>query len=130
MGRKPTSSAARRVRTPDGEARGAIMTATEALLAKRPLHELSVTDIARAAGTSRGIVYFYFAGKSAVLAALAESVCDELVEIWRPWFQGNRAIDPAELRANLEGSVSLWTRHRAILTAVVESWRLDPEVGA
>lgn len=106
------------------------MAATERLLAERQLHELSVTDIAEEAGTSRGIVYFYFAGKSAVLAALAETTCSELVEIWRDWFDGHGPIEEAELRRNLDASVALWTEHRAIISAVVESWRLDPEVGA
>jgi AcrR family transcriptional regulator len=94
------------------------------------LHELSVTDIADVAGTSRGIFYFYFAGKSAVLAALAETTCTELIEIWMPWFEGEGPIDEADLRANFVASVGLWTEHRSILTAVVESWRLDPEVSA
>jgi AcrR family transcriptional regulator len=125
-----TARPPRRVRTPDGEARGAILAATERLLAERPLHELSVTDIADVAGTSRGIFYFYFAGKSAVLAALAESTCTQLIEIWLPWFEAEGPIDEAEIRANLTGSVRLWTEHRSILTAVVESWRLDPEVSA
>jgi AcrR family transcriptional regulator len=120
----------RRVRTPDGEARGAILAATERLLAQRPLHELSVTDIADESGASRGSFYSYFTTKSAVLAALAESVCAELVEIWQPWFDGEGGVDEAEMRAYFEASVSLWTDHRAILTATVESWRLDPEVSA
>jgi AcrR family transcriptional regulator len=106
------------------------LAATERLLAERPLHELSVTDIAEEAGASRGIFYFYFASKSSVLAALAETVCQELIEIWRLWFDGHGGADEAELRTNLEASVRLWTQHRSILTATVESWRLDPEVSA
>lgn len=127
---RPATRAPRRARIPDGEARGAIMAATERLLAERQLHELSVTDIAEAAGTSRGIVYFYFAGKSAVLAALAETACSELVEIWRDWFDGHGPVEEAELRQNFSASVALWSEHRAIISAVVETWRLDPEVGA
>lgn len=131
MGR--TSSIARsrrRGRTPDGEARGAILTATEQLLAQRPLHELSVPDIADESGVSRSSFYFYFATKSAVLAALAESVCAELVDIWQPWFDGEGAVDEGALRTNLEASARLWGDHRSVLTATVESWRQDPEVGA
>jgi AcrR family transcriptional regulator len=129
-GSTPTARPPRRARTPDGEARGAILAATERLLAERPLHELSVIDIAERAGTSRGIFYFYFAGKSAVLAALAESVCAELIAIWRPWFEGEGGIDEAEFAKNFTQSVQLWADHRAILSGVVENWRMDPEVSA
>lgn len=125
-----TARPPRRTRTADGEARGAILAATERLLRERPLHELAVSDITAEAGTSRGIFYFYFAGKSAVLATLAERGCTELIAIWQAWFDGRGPIEEADLRANFEGSVALWTEHRSILTATVESWRSDPDVGA
>jgi AcrR family transcriptional regulator len=124
----PISRSRRRVRTPDGEARGAILAATERLLVQRPLHELSVRDIADEAGASRGSFYAYFTTKSAVLATLAESVCAELFDIWQPWFDGAGPVDADELRANFDGSVRLWSAHRSILTATVESFRVDPEV--
>jgi AcrR family transcriptional regulator len=125
-----STKAPRRARTPDGEARGAILAATERLLEERPLHELSVIEIADAAGTSRGIFYFYFAGKSAVLATLAEHVCGELIAIWRPWFDGEGGIDQAEFTKSFVKTVQLWSDHRRVLTGVVENWRADPEVSA
>ena len=126
----PTARAPRRARIPDGEARGAILAATERLLHERPLHELSVIDIAQEAGTSRGIFYFYFAGKSAVLATLAERVCGELIAIWERWFDGEGGIDQAELTKNFVATVQLWSDHRSVLSGVVENWRADPEVSA
>lgn len=125
-----TPRAPRRVRIPDGEARATIMAATERLLADRPLHELSVSEIVAASGASRASVYFYFAGKSAILAALAESTSHELIEILQPWFDGEDGVDAPLLRRCFQASVELWSEHRSILTATVESWRLDPEVGA
>lgn len=119
----------RRVRVADGEARAAILAATERLLAKRPLHELSVPEIVEEAGTSRASLYFYFAGKSAILAALADTTCHELINILQPWLDGDGGIEESDLRHCFEGSVQLWSQHRSILTATVESWRLDPEVG-
>jgi AcrR family transcriptional regulator len=99
------------------------------MLERRPLHALSVTDIVRESGVSRASFYFYFATKTAVLAALADDACGQLREIWQGWFEGTGGMDVAELRVNFRASALLWTEHRAVLLATVESWRSDPEVG-
>src|SRR5438093_11074143 len=50
----------------------AILATFERLLEERPLHEISVDDLARGAGISRPTFYFYFASKEAVLLSLVD----------------------------------------------------------
>src|SRR6476620_7621514 len=50
----------------------AILETFERLLGERPLHEISVDDLARGAGISRPTFYFYFASKQAVLLTLVD----------------------------------------------------------
>ena len=58
----------------------AILATAERLLEERPLHEISVDDLARGAGISRPTFYFYFASKDAVLLTLLDRVVDEARE--------------------------------------------------
>ena len=55
----------------------AILETAERLLAQRPLHEISVDDLARGAGISRPTFYFYFAAKEAVLLTLLDRLVEE-----------------------------------------------------
>jgi AcrR family transcriptional regulator len=76
----PTSppSRGRRVPRASGEDRErAILETAERLLAQRPLHEISVDDLARGAGISRPTFYFYFASKEAVLLTLLDRLVEE-----------------------------------------------------
>src|SRR5213078_5343648 len=54
-----------------------ILATFERLLEERPLHEISVDDLARGAGISRPTFYFYFASKEAVLLTLLDRMVDE-----------------------------------------------------
>ena len=55
----------------------AILETAERLLAERPLHDISVDDLARGAGISRPTFYFYFASKEAVVLALLDRLVEE-----------------------------------------------------
>src|SRR5919198_6105526 len=65
----------RRMRGDDRER--AILETAERLLEKRPLHEVSVDDLARGAGISRPTFYFYFSSKEAVLLTLLDRMVEE-----------------------------------------------------
>src|SRR6059058_2638786 len=72
------SSRGRRTLRATGDDRERDILATfERLLEERPLHEISVDDLARGAGISRPTFYFYFASKEAVLLTLFERVLAE-----------------------------------------------------
>ena len=54
-----------------------ILETLERLLGERPLHEISIDDLARGAGISRPTFYFYFPSKEAVLLTLLDRLVEE-----------------------------------------------------
>jgi AcrR family transcriptional regulator len=75
---QPRAARGRRATRPSGDDRElAILETATRLLDERPLHEISVDDLARGAGISRPTFYFYFPSKDAVLMTLIERVVIE-----------------------------------------------------
>jgi TetR/AcrR family transcriptional regulator, ethionamide resistance regulator len=120
--RDPKPARGRRTPRVSGDERErAILETAEKLLAERPLHEISVDDLARGAGISRPTFYFYFPSKEAVLLSLL----DRLVEEAR---SGSvRAIErlpedpPARLREGIEGVYKTFNAHRAVALAATDA---------
>ena len=54
-----------------------------------PFKDLTVDELARAAGLSRTAFYFYFPGKSQVLMAVADEVAEESYEQSNRWWSGD-----------------------------------------
>jgi AcrR family transcriptional regulator len=74
----PRAARGRRATRPSGDDREqAILETATRLLDERPLHEISVDDLARGAGISRPTLYFYFPSKDAVFMTLIERVIVE-----------------------------------------------------
>jgi len=96
--------------------RAALLQATEALLAQRSVRDVSVVDIARAAGTSPATFYQYFKDVSEATLRLAELAAEEMPAmlelIDRPWV-GEGGL--ANARAVVEGFLRHWDAHRAVL---------------
>jgi AcrR family transcriptional regulator len=88
-----------------------ILDAANALFAERPYDEVSVEDIARSAGVTRGLVHHYFGGRNDVYIGLLERLGaqreDQLplpvgstatarvadsVSRWLDWTQANRRV--------------------------------------
>src|SRR4051812_45119701 len=78
-----------------------ILDAANALFAERSYDEVSVEDIARAAGVARGLVHHYFGGRKEVYIALLERLGAQREEHLRPPV-GRSA------RARVADSVSRW----------------------
>jgi len=75
---QPRAARGRRVARPSGDDRElAILETATRLLDERPIHEISVDDLAKGAGISRPTFYFYFPSKDAVLMTLIERVIIE-----------------------------------------------------
>ena len=112
-------------------AREAILSATERLLAQRPLHELSVGDIIAEAGISRASFYAYFSSKAAVIAAGLRGVMDEVTVAAQPFHTPAAGeagdLEPA-IRVTLTGWVEVCRRHGALLRAVSEEWPHDAQL--
>ncbi len=58
--------------------RDEIITATLQLLSTRPANQLSIDEIAEAAGASRALIYHYFRSKELLYTAAVRSACDDL----------------------------------------------------
>lgn len=119
----------RQKRPPSGQVHGAVLAAAERLLERVSLEELTVRELAREAGVSRASFYFYFESKRAVVAALLESVLDEIYEASKPWLERSDTAPGDALRQAAAGSLELWRRRGAVLRAAAETTRTSPEIG-
>jgi AcrR family transcriptional regulator len=116
----------RRVRRVTGEDRErAILETAERLLAQRPLHEISVDDLARGAGISRPTFYFYFASKEAVVLSLL----DRLVAQARQGIElAMLASDPPRvIREGVRSVYETFRAHRPLVLAVIGLRQTVPE---
>ena len=132
---QPRVTRGRRATRPSGDDRElAILATATRLLEERPLHEISVDDLARGAGISRPTFYFYFPSKDAVLLTLIERViieADSALESvsdqtptdryasWRTGinfffagFGAHKGVSRAgyEARATIPAAAELWSR--------------------
>lgn len=78
------SSGARRRRLPVDDRRHELMQACLHLIGTRPWDEVSMAEIAAAAGVSKPLLYHYFSTKSDLYLAAIRSAADELSEATRP----------------------------------------------
>ena len=84
-----------------GQRRAQILDAANALFAERAYDDVSIEDIASAAGVTRGLVHHYFGGRKDVYIGLLERVGTQREERLRPPV-GRSA------RARVEDTVSRW----------------------
>jgi AcrR family transcriptional regulator len=95
------STRARYSRLAPAERREQIIDAANALFAERAYDEVSIEDIANAAGVTRGLVHHYFGGRKEVYLALLERLGAKREQDLRPPV-GRSA------RARVADSVSRW----------------------
>ena len=81
--------------------RDQMLDAANALFAERGYEEVSVEDIARSAGVTRGLVHHYFGGRKDVYLALLERL-DAVRE------QSLRQPEGRSARARVADSISRW----------------------
>lgn len=97
----------------------------EKLLLERRLDEISVAEIVRTAGVSRGAFYMHFDTKFSVIAALVDG---DVEELWRPLLDGDGPIEEDVLRGVLEAMARHWQERATFLAAVIEGWHSDSEL--
>jgi len=106
----------------------AIRAATLELAERMPFKDLTVDQIARAAGISRTAFYFYFRSKHDLLRASMEEVTDEA---WREadrWWHG--AGQPrALIEAAITGVVDVYLRHVNLMRIGQEVAMYDAAMG-
>jgi AcrR family transcriptional regulator len=105
-----------------------ILAAFEQLLETRSLHDISVDDVARAAGLSRSAFYFYFASKEAVLLSLFERIIAE-AQAARGDTLVALEVDPQQgIREALRAFYEAFATHRAVTLAGADAWASSAEV--
>lgn len=107
----------------------ALLDALEAAVARRPVSEIGVAELASAAGISRSTFYFYFASKAAALGALVSRVREEM-ESGADFLRDTGDPPEVVVRQSIEQTAAVWRRHRHLMVAVVEAAGSDPDLGA
>lgn len=119
------SSTRRRRLTRDAR-RAELLRAGETLFGARPFEEVSIDDIAAAAGISKNLIYHYFAGKRELFLAVIADATERMVCATEP----DPALPPAErLRSSLEAHLDFALEHAEGFVALMRGAR-DEEVAA
>jgi AcrR family transcriptional regulator len=114
----------------DQARRRAILDATEHVLDRIPVHDLSVAQIIDEARIARATFYAYFASKYEVVAALLDDVMLEMYELLLPYVERPRDVEPANaIHEVLSKSARLWHRHASLFRAVHDHRHAVPELG-
>ena len=109
------------------ETRAQILRAAIELAADAPFKDLTVDEIARAAGVSRPAFYTYFADKAELLLGAVEEVARALYEKADTWWHGEG--EPAELvRGAVGGITEIYAANASLLRVAVEVSTYDDEV--
>jgi AcrR family transcriptional regulator len=120
--------AARRSAVSETEA--AVFAATDRLLERMPMAELSVAQIVKEADISRTTFYYNFTSKYAVIAALMNRIADGLVEPFEPLFAAaSEGGEPTrDWRPLMEALARIYDAHGPILRAAMGNWHEVPEL--
>jgi AcrR family transcriptional regulator len=115
-----SSSAQPRTRLATDARREQLLRAGVELLRVRAPDEISVDDVARRAGISRGLLYHYFEDKDAFVVAVLEQASEEL----RQALRGNTQLSGRErIEAAIDAFIAYAEAHaagfRAVLTGAV-----------
>ena len=105
-----------------------LLAAGAQLLATRPYEEVSIEEIAQAAGVSKGLLYHYFPTKKDFLVAALERGDRELAQLIAP----DPSLPPAEqLGASLDRFLDFVEEHEAAYASIFRSrGGGDPEIQA
>ena len=96
------------------------------LISNKSFKDVTVDELARAAGLSRTAFYFYYPDKNAVLRSVSEEVAAELYREADRWWHGEGPPEQV-VRTALEGIGSVYARHAGILRAALEATTYDPD---
>ena len=109
------------------QARADVLRSALQLAESGPFRDLTVDEIARAAGLSRSAFYTHFRDKHDLLLAAVTDVADELYRMADRWWHGTGP--PAErIRRALEGVVGVYAEQANLLRVATEVSTYDDEV--
>jgi TetR/AcrR family transcriptional regulator, ethionamide resistance regulator len=107
----------------------AILDGALTLLARKPLAEITIDELAAGAEISRSSFYFYFDSKLAVLVALLQELAVDLGRDAEAWLDGS-GPDAAALRRSLSALAALWRAHGSLLAHAVAAGPSAPEIAS
>src|SRR5688500_13981699 len=111
------------------EARAHVLRSAIELADQAPFRDLTVDEIARAAGLSRSAFYTHFRDKHDLLLTAVDEVAEQLYRMADRWWHGTGP--PAErVRRAIEGVVSVWSAQAGLLRVATEVSTYDEEVRA
>ena len=111
------------------EQRSKVLNAALGLAEHTSFRDLTIDEIARAAGISRSAFYLHFRDKHDLLLSAIEAVAGELEQMAGSWWSGEGA--PAEqIGRAVEGFVSIYGEHAGVLRVATEVASYDDEVRA
>jgi len=109
------------------QARADVLRSALELADQVPFRDVTVDQIARAAGLSRSAFYTHFHDKHDLLIDAVREVSDELYRMSEIWWHGEGP--PAErVRGALEGVVSVYSEHAGVLRLATEVSTYDEEM--
>ncbi len=109
------------------ERREQLLRSGTALLMRRPHDEVSIEEIAEAAGVSKGLLYHYFPTKKDFVLAALERGQKQLAEELRP----EPDLEPqAQLDASLDAFLNYVEDHASAYTTIFRGAGGDPDVVA
>lgn len=124
--RAPPREAARKISVEDR-----LLAAVESLVGQgQSFTSLSIDQLAREAGVSRGTFYLHFNNKSNLVAKLLDRIREEILTSIDVWYEVAEDIHRSQMDAATAGMLRVLRRHSAVLTAVGETAAYDPEVKA
>jgi TetR/AcrR family transcriptional regulator, ethionamide resistance regulator len=106
----------------------AILDATRELLADAPLPDLTVEQIAAAAGVSRSTFYFYFADKAQILLVLHSEVLEEMSAELERWFADPEKHSEPWSHASIRAAVTIARRNANLVRSALDNRGANPEV--
>lgn len=105
-----------------------IFEASEELLTRSSLQDITVADILAKAGLSRANFYHYFASKYDVLAALLSKILEETYREDGPWQAEPGRLRARSLDSSMRGTVRMWSGHGAVICAAIENMYVVPQI--
>ncbi len=122
--------AGRRIRLDNDARRAQLLELGQKAFAERTYDEVSIDDIARAAGISKGLLYHYFPTKRDLYVAGLQATADDLVA--RTVGAADPSLPPLErIRAGLDAYLDFVVAHARPFSALLRGGiGSDPEVAA
>nr|WP_090276996.1 TetR/AcrR family transcriptional regulator [Mycolicibacterium komanii]CRL70808.1 TetR family transcriptional regulator [Mycolicibacterium komanii] len=129
---EPTQTSRRNARRPQArgdESRLRLLEAFEEQLQSHSLADISVAEVAKAAGLKRPAFYFYFAGKHEVVTELLTGIFQDDVFAIGGFLAGGG--DPRKSVADaMNRTFESWHAHRTLFRAMLDARDSDPEARA